>query len=197
MRTTFPYLLQLAFVFSMVPGAALSEDTVVYSVNAGKCWLSVEANDAWHTLRLRVHPEYPDCHIEKEAMLSALRAAFSGAGSSKLGGTYSSLYIGRLIDYPWVSQYLASTAHRDTAWDARRGKPRSGDINAYVAKLLSRKELTAPIEETFAGAGYRVISATVEKVLVGGFRDVSLYQGKQTPAMVPYDAQVWFRLEKR
>jgi hypothetical protein len=182
---------------STFPRIALSEDAVVCSLSAGRCWLSVETNEVWRTLRLRVHPEYPDCHIEKEAMLSALGTAFSQANPAKLGGSYSSLFIGRLIDYPWISQYLAVAAHNDAAWDARRGKPRTGGINSYVATLLSRQEITAPVDEALAGAGYRVISVTVEKVLVGGFREVPLYQGKMARGKVPYDAQVWFRLREK
>jgi hypothetical protein len=36
----------------------------------------------------------------------------------------------------------------------------------------------------------------VEKVLVGGLREVPLYQGAMKPGLVPYDAIVWLRLEK-
>jgi hypothetical protein len=52
------------------------------------------------------------------------------------------------------------------------------------------------IEGPLARGGYRILGVTVEKVLVGGFREVPLYQGKMHPGKVPYDAQVWFRLSK-
>jgi hypothetical protein len=43
-----------------------------------------------------------------------------------------------------------------------------------------------------------VVSTTVEKVLVGGFGDMPLWrQGKMAPGKLPYDAMVWFRLEKK
>lgn len=129
-------------------------------------------------------------------MLSALKSAFSKADLPKLEGNYSSIYIGRLIDYPWLSKHLAVTAYKDPAWDKKRGKPVGLGINKYVSNILSRKEVTLPIEETFAGSGYRIISATVEKVLVGSFRQVPRYEGEMAPGKVPYDAQVWFRLEK-
>jgi len=70
------------------------------------------------------------------------------------------------------------------------------DINKYVSQLLFRKELIAQIEAPFTKGGYRIVSVTVEKVLVGGFREVPLFQGKMFPGKVPYDAQVWLRLEK-
>ena len=189
-------LLGLALVLFLVSPGASYRKQVIFSMEAGKCSLTVESDDESHTLRLRVHPEREDCHIEKESMLSALKAAFSKTGAPKLEETYSSLYIGRLIDYPWLSQYLAITAYKDSAWDKKRGKPVALGINKYVSNILSRKEITAEIEKAFATSGYRVISTTVEKVLVGGFGDVPLWQGKMAPGKLPYDAMVWFRLKK-
>jgi hypothetical protein len=129
-------------------------------------------------------------------MLSVLSAAFSKTESPRLEGSYSSLSIGRLIDYPWLSQYLATTAYRDLGWDSKKGKPVAMDINKYAKQLLFRKELIAQIEAPFTKGGYRIVSVTVEKVLVGGFREVPFYQVEMHPGRVPYDAQVWFRLEK-
>ena len=129
-------------------------------------------------------------------MVLALNEAFLKTDSPKLEGSYSSLSIGRLIDYPWLSQYLATTAYRDHGWDSKKGKPVAMDINKYVSQLLFRKELMAQIEMVFEKGGYRVVGMNVEKVLVGGFREVPFYQGEMHPGRVPYDAQVWFRLER-
>jgi hypothetical protein len=56
--------------------------------------------------------------------------------------------------------------------------------------------LIAQIESPFTKSGYRVAGVSVEKVLVGGFREVPFYEGEMHPGRVPYDAQVWFRLHK-
>lgn len=69
------------------------------------------------------------------------------------------------------------------------------DINKYSSQLLFRKELMAQRETVFEKGGYRVAGVTVEKVLVGGFREVPFYQ-EMHPGRVPYDAQVCFRLQK-
>lgn len=129
-------------------------------------------------------------------MESVLSAAFSRADPPRLERTYSSLFVGRLVDYPWLSEYLATTAYRDQGWDSQKGKPVAMDINKYVSQLLLRKELLVKIETAFAQGGYRVLGVTVEKVLVGRVREIPLYQGEMHPGRVPYDAQVWFRLEK-
>jgi hypothetical protein len=170
---------------------------VIVSLQAGKCSFTVEANDEWHTFRLRArHPEHKGCDINRAPMLSALSAAFSKTGPAGLEGNYSSLSIGRLIDYPWLSAYLATTAYHDRGWNSRKGKPADMNIKTYAAQLLLRNELTAHINTILGKSGYRVAGVTVEKVLVGGFHDVPLYQGEMHPGRVPYDAQVWFRLKK-
>jgi hypothetical protein len=187
---TSTYILGLILVFSLSGTIALSQENVLVSLKAGECSLSVESNDKWHTLRLRAHhPKYEGCHITRDE-------AFSKTESPKLEGGYSSLFIGRLIDYPWLSQYLATAAYQDRGWDSKRGKPAVMDINKYVSSVLSRKELLTQIEAPFVKGGYKVIGVTVEKVLVGSFREVPRYQGEMASGRVPYDAQVWFRLEK-
>jgi hypothetical protein len=191
-------ILGLVLGLSLSAGVAPCQDDVIVSLDVGECRLTVEANDQWHTLRLRAHhPQYRPCHIDRESMLAALGAAFLKTERPKLEGSYSSLFIGRLIDYPWLSQHLAFAALNDKkGWDSRRGKPVTTGINAYVAKVVSAKPLLAQIEPVFIKNGYRVVGVEVEKVLVGGFAEVPFYPGELPPGRVPYDAMVWFRLEK-
>jgi hypothetical protein len=191
------YIFCFLLFFSLGSTIASAQDQVIVSTNVGDCVLSVEANDHWHTLRLRArHAQGRGCHIDKDAVVSILSAAFSKTDAPKLEGSYSSLSFGRLIDFPWLSQYLAIAASRDKAWDAKRGKPVAMDVNHYIAQLLSRRELLTQIEPACAQGGYRIVKVSVEKVLVGGLREVPLYQGAMEPGLVPYDAIVWLRLEK-
>lgn len=186
------------FMFLALSGVAAShQERLILSTEVGRCSLRVEADDQSRTLRLRAHTGGPNCAVSKEAMLQTLAAAFARTDPPKLDGTYSSLFIGRLIDFPWLSQHLALAAYRDKAWNRAKGKPVAMDMNKYVATLLARREVTAQIEETFGDSGYRIAGVSVEKVLVGGFGNVPLYEGKMHPGKVPFDAMVWFRLEKR
>ncbi|MBM4338661.1 MAG: hypothetical protein FJ110_03870 [Deltaproteobacteria bacterium] len=192
------YFLSFLLFFSLSGTIASSQEQIIVSSKVGECNLTLESNQKWHTLRLRAHhPKYKGCHIDQDSMLSVLSAAFLKTEPPKLEGSYSSLSIGRLIDYPWLCQYLATTAYRDPGWDSKRGKPITKDINQYVSQLLFNKELLTPFRTVFEKSGYRISGVTVEKVLVGGFREVPLYQGEGHSGQVPYDAQVWFRLEKK
>ncbi len=191
------HLLGFLLVFSLSGTIVSSEELVIVSSKVGECNLALESNEKWHTLRLRAHhPEYRGCHIDQESMLAVLDTAFSKTEPPKLEGGYTSLSIGRLIDYPGLCQYLATAAYRDRGWDSKKGRPVAMDINKYTSQLLFRKELMAPIETVLVKGGYKVVGVTVEKVLVGGFREVPFYQGEMHPGRIPYDAQVWLRIEK-
>jgi hypothetical protein len=65
-----------------------------------------------------------------------------------------------------------------------------------LCERYPRQDLTAEINKALEAHGYRVITATVEKVPVGGLREVSVYQGRMASGKVLFDAMVWFRLEK-
>jgi len=176
---------------------ASSQERVILSEQAGECRLTVEADDHWRTLRLRaLHPQYKNCHIDRDSMLQILGRALSDDAVARPEGAYSSLFIGRIIDYPWLSQYLATAAWRDRGWNSKRGRPRSAEINTYVAALLSRRELLAQLTPAFCDSGYEIVGVNVEKVLVGTFRDVPDHSGAVQAGRVPFDAMLWFRLAR-
>lgn len=186
------------FLFITLPAVAVSyQERLILSTEVGRCSLRVEADDQSRTLRLRAHSDGPTCAVAKEVMIRTLAAAFAKNDPPRLEGTYSSLFIGRLIDFPWLSQYLALAAYKDREWNREKGKPAAMGINKYVATILGRREVTSQIEEAFGDSGYRVTGVSVEKVLVGGFRDVPLYEGERRSGKVPFDGMVWFRLQKR
>jgi hypothetical protein len=194
MRTS---LLSFFLVILGFTSTVFSQEEVISSLKVGECLLTVEANARWHTLRLRAcHPEGRNCLVDRDSMLSALNEAFSKSGLFNSEAVFTSLYIGRLIDYPWLSQYLAITARKDRKWNAKRGKPVALNANKYVSGVLSQKEVLAQIETIVATRGYRVKGVSVEKVISGGLREVPQYSGEMAEGLFPYDAQVWFRIER-
>jgi len=185
----------LIFLLSSV--CAWSRETAVIAAQSGECTLRVVADDEWHTLRLRAHhPKYKGCNVSEDDMISILAAAFSKTKPPMLKGEYASVFIGRLIDYPWLSHYLANAAYRDSEWSLKKGKPRTMGINNFVSRVLFNQSLVRPLQTELAKHGYRIAGVSVEKVLVGGFRELPFYQGKIAAGWVPYDAMVWFLLQK-
>jgi hypothetical protein len=184
------------FLFSCLP--AIGGEPIIVSVPAGECTLSLEMNENWPSLRLRAsHPNYRPCFIEKAAMIQTLSQAFSGRHPALASREFTSLAIGRLIDYPWLVQFLARRAAQDPQWDPAAGKPRRVHINRYVADVLSAPEIVRDIEAPLREHGYRITGVSVEKVLVGGFENVPQLETPRRRGKIPFDAQVWFRLDKR
>ena len=188
----------MLILFFCLPVAAISyQERLVFSLDEGKCSLRVEADDEARILRLRVHPGNPECYATKDNMQTVLKAVFSKTDPSKLEGVYNTLFLGRLIDYPWLSEYLAVTAYRDPRWDREKGKPVTLDPYRYVNSVLSNREVLSQFEDAFGQSGYTIRAVILEKVCVGRFSDVPLYKGKALPGKVPFDAMVWLGLKKK
>jgi hypothetical protein len=201
-RSTEPFFISLVLIPVIVLGLAAASaclaDEIVVAIPVEDCTLSVEANTTWRTLRLRAHhPQGRYCRIDKATFLKILSKGFATSHRAWDGAPYTSLFIGRLIDYPWLSQFLAESAAADRAgWDLARGKPTGRAINAYVAKQLDRPEILQEIKDIFAHASYQVAGVSVEKVLVGSFAEVPGSNPTQRKGKVPFDAMAWFRLVK-
>jgi hypothetical protein len=175
---------------------AIGGAPVIASVPAGECTLSLEMAENWPTLRLRAsHPDHRSCFIEKAAVIQALTQAFSVPYPALASRQFTSLALGRLIDYPWLVQFLALRSDRDPQWDTAAGKPRRIHVNRYVADVLSSREIINEIEAPLREQGYRIAGVSVEKVLIGGFENVPCERPRRK-GKIPFDAQVWFRLER-
>jgi len=187
----------LAAVLLFMVRLAAAGEAVIASIPAGECTLSLEVAENWPTLRLRAgHPEHRPCFIEKAAVVQVLWQAFSEPHPILVNREFTNLALGRLIDYPWLVQFLARRAAQDPQWNAAAGKPRSGHVNRYVADVLHSPDIVREIEAPLRKPGYRITGASVEKVLVGGFENVPQPQGPRPKGKIPFDAQVWFRLER-
>jgi hypothetical protein len=166
---------------------------VIASVADGECTLQVEVSHGSPALRLRpVHPGIAACSVTRLAAVDVLELAFAQVRADAV--PFTSLALGRLVDYPWMAQALVESAARDRAWDAARGRPRAGDINRYVAGILN--PIAGSLREPLERHGYRIAGLSVEKVLVGGAENVRGWPGPRPRGKLPFDAQVRLRLER-
>jgi len=187
----------LIVLLVLPPLGTAYQERLIFSMEEGKCSLRVEADDEARILRLRVYPGHPECYARKDSVQKVLRTVFSTTDPPKLEGVYASLFLGRLMDYPWLCEYLAVSAYKDPRWDRKKGKPVSMELYQYVSAILSDKEVLSTFEDAFGESAYTITAVTLEKVCVGRFSDLPLYHGKLFPGKVPLDAVVWFRLKKK
>lgn len=100
------------------------------------------------------------------------------------------LFLGRLENYHWLANRVARSAAADQNWDTQDGRPREGNLNAYVAGLLMQEDLS-PLTDVLAENGYKIVGASVEKVIVQRMSFAGLLDGR-----CPGDALVHLRIAK-
>ena len=164
------------------------------SENSINCRPVVEINPQWQVMRIRSHENaFLSCTVSQDKFNELITAAFTDPESNNTD--FKSLFIGRLVEYPWLSRYLAMQALQHEDWDSEKGQYKGTNINAYVAGILSSPELLGQIQQPFAGTGYTVSRASVEKVLVGKANEIEWLEISAN-VLVPYDVMVHFILEK-
>jgi len=164
------------------------------NISIEECKPVYEINHHWQTVRLRSHENaFLSCTVSQDKFNELITAAFADPESNKT--EFKSLFIGRGSEDPWLSRYLAIQSLQHEDWDSEKGQYKGTNINAFVAGILSSPELLGQIQEPFAGTGYTVSRASVEKVLVGKANEIEWLE-ISTNVMVPYDAMVHFILEK-
>jgi hypothetical protein len=188
----------LWIIASLACGHAAAADVVLASVESGTCVLTLEASERQQVLMVRIRsPKSESCDTSEETLPRLLTAGLSRLNDANGATTYSSISIGRLVRYPWLSVKLVQAASADKAWDAKRARAMDGNDNRFVSALLARNDISAPLLSALAQAGYKLSGISVEKVLVGGPRDIPNYAGPGFEGRMPFDAQVWLRVVKK
>lgn len=156
---------------------------------AAPCSPFVEEMPGGTTVSVRPHTDaFSKCPISEETYGSLIRGWLERRPLD--APPVSSVFLGRLVDYPWLSQALALRASEHPSWDARRGWSRDGDLYSLVRAILLAPAVFDRLQEPFAGSGLAVTGLSVEKVLVGRLGDV-LPADSGREGVVPFDAMVW------
>jgi hypothetical protein len=108
----------------------------------------------------------------------------------------SSLSLGRAVDYPWLSRFIADSALASPDWAKRVANARGVERDELAAAILSDPALRKRLDIPFEGTRYRVSQVTFEKILFGR-ADEHTSGKKGGSTIVPFDAQMWLRLAPR
>ncbi|NJD57654.1 MAG: hypothetical protein FIA94_14790 [Nitrospirae bacterium] len=92
---------------------------------------------------------------------------------------------------------LALAAYRSPEWDAKKGRPKKGDINGFVKDIANRELLYRELKELFGRFQKNITLASVEKVRVMKAKDLPFYdrlkaEGVRATVKLPFDCMVWF-----
>lgn len=94
-----------------------------------------------------------------------------------------SIFLGRIKNYPWMSEHLVKKADKSGVWDKKTGRPSDRSANAYVSLLLSDREVLFYFNLVLEQIGYGVAGVSCEKVLINKDK-------------LPYDAMCWLNIDR-
>lgn len=100
-----------------------------------------------------------------------------------------------------LSLRLALAAYKSPGWDAKRGKPKNGDINGFVRDIANREMIFPELKELFARFHKNIKFSCAEKVLVLKaeklpFFDRLKQQGVKAADKLPFDCMTWFSVSE-
>lgn len=106
------------------------------------------------------------------------------------------MYLGRAVNFPWMSRQLADTALQIPGRADRVAHSDPGQRHRLAAQLLNDPTFLQRLATPFEGTRYAVTGIAFEKVLYGNASEYSSNHdaGK---VKVPFDAQLWLRLKLR
>lgn len=162
---------------------------------AAVCVPYVEEQPRWSSARLRAHTDdFADCVIDEAVYRRVVGDWLRGRAADAPAPT--SLSLGRAVDLPWVSRHIADAALRAPGWAAAVAKAGPGTRDRLARPAVLDPQLLARLAVPFAGSRVVVTGLSYEKVLFGpAARHSSDPAGGAV--LVPFDAQLWLRLEVR
>lgn len=162
-----------------------------FDYQAIECKVVLESyEDLLHPdLRLR-----PACALSLASTRGALAELLPRALPERFNPETLVLFLGRIEEYPWLSERLAHAAFASADWDVHKGRVREDTdthANRFVGQLLEQDELLRTLVP-----GWDVYAVSVEKVLVRRVADLTTFRLPEAKPgdKVPVDALLHLRL---
>ena len=140
---------------------------------------------------------------EQIPLLEKICAEF--LSKDKNAQAFRTLYWGRLAPdetkpgLQEMSLRLALAAYKSPGWNAKKGKPKNGDINGFVRDLANRENIYPELKELFERFHKSIKFSCAEKVLVQKaeklpFFDQLKKKGIKAADKLPFDCMTWFSI---
>ena len=174
-------------------------NATIYKISSGGCTIEWIARNS----EPGVIKHSAECALPLAEQMPLLEKICSEFFSKdKNAQAFRTLFWGRLEpDVPngsrELSLRLALAAHKSPSWDAKKGKPKNGDINGFVKDLANREKIYPELKELFESFHKSIKFSCAEKVLVQKadklpFYDQLKLQGVKATDKLPFDCMTWF-----
>ena len=176
-------------------------------VAAETCSPFIEEHPAWASASFRLHiTAFEACSVD-EARYRQVIADWlqrQQQTSPSTAPDITSLSLGRAVNFPWISRFIADAALQTPGWAVRVARTKIGERDKLAKPVLHDPALLQRLAVPFADSRYVVIGLSYEKVLFGRadkYASQLTYKAASNQAVttvkVPYDAQLWLRLALR
>lgn len=163
---------------------------------AQRCTIGLEENLREGLLRFEATCPLSPSQVEVH-LVSLL---FELYPDGRIPDAVGALFLGRMADFPFMSERLLRAASGSGEWDLARGLPRRGSTDEFVARLLDELDLLPEVRRALGYLGVRGKTGTIDKVITYSASQLANAEeldriGVPPDARLPGDAQVWLRLE--
>ena len=174
-------------------------NATIYKISSGDCTIEWIARNS----EIGVIKYWSQCALSLAEQLPLLEKICGEFFSKdKNAQAFRTLYWGRLEpDTPngsrELSLRLALAAHKSPGWDAKKGKPKNGDINGFVKDLANREMIYPELKKLFERFHKNIKFSCAEKVLIMKADKLPFYeqlkqQGVKAGDKLPFDCMTWF-----
>jgi hypothetical protein len=174
-------------------------NATVYSISRGDCTIEwIARNSEIGVIKYR-----SQCALFlAEQLLLLQKICDEFFSKDKNAQAFRTLYWGRLEPDNQkgsreLSLRLALAAYKSPGWDAKKGKPKNGDINGFVKDLANREMIYPELKKLFERFHKGITFSCAEKVLVLKAEKLPFYeqlkqQGVKATDKLPFDCMTWF-----
>lgn len=177
-----------AVALGLLLASAPAIGETLYRLDEAGCQASLETAASGATLLVRASQ---DCPLSASQLQDLLDQGLNLAAQRKDAQAYSSIFLGRLLHYPWLVDALLQAAAASPQWDATAGAAKDGQDNRTVVRLLSHSDALQGVRASLRRAGYDLTGVSVEKLLIGGQADFPTHLAPEVQGKLPFDAQLW------
>lgn len=183
----------LPFLLLIAARAHADTEVPLFTAQREACDINATATSEWQTIIFRIAPHQGatrTCVATQNDTAGLITLAFATLSIKEMDteASYRSIFLGRLIDYEWLSRQLSESAEADANWSAATGKASDGErAEAYVQRMLDVPSVLDPLSDALKPYGYRAGGFSCEKAMISG-PDTKQFQ----PAWVAADKRLPF-----
>lgn len=122
------------------------------------------------------------CDLTKEKAARALDKALNNYKSRNNLSGIASIFLGRLINYKSLSDYLVKASKANKDWNNKNGRPAKGSNNKYVNYLLYSSNILDPFSAVLSKHNYKILGVSCEKILINEEK-------------LPFDGMCWISVQ--